>query len=1188
MVHQKDKSGKSESVVPQYLLLGGTTLLVCILFFLPLSSYLLLGGTLLAIGLFFFQLQAAIQQRRSRDDELYTLQERIAHEVESRESMTQSIHMLKTHLEHVQASLLEQETLYEIIFENSNEGLFIIEEGVVTKINLRGLELLELADPGEIIGKSPLDYSVKIQNNGFESSQLFNEFIELTFFKGFHTFEWTFVTSQGRPFVIEVILTAVIGDEKNLIHMSWHDLSELRKNSDRLDSLVAATNVGVWEWHINSDEIVISDRWAEIIGRNLDELYPLDFYRWRAMIHEDDLEQFEDQIVCHRQGETAYFSAEYRMLHSSGGWVWVQDQGRITEWDQDGVPLLMEGIHSEITEKKQAELELYNREELLEATMSSMDDILLVLDESHSVVKAYMPQSVPPLFSMLSGGAGKRLEDSLPPKISASLIAALNDVTIVRQKCLFDFSVSLESDAEEPLGDSDGGEQEEQSRWYAGSVTELVGSRGFLFVIHDITERHEYEMELQEVNRFLEMQTVRANDMAAQADIANAAKSEFLANMSHEIRTPMNGVIGMTDLLLKTTLLPKQQHYVETIQKSGAHLLELINDILDFSKIEAGKMELETLSFNLRETVEAFADVICYRAFEKGLDFSCYIAPDVPLELMGDAGRLNQVFINLVGNAIKFTKQGFIVMEIALLDESDDDVLLEFRVRDTGIGIPRSKQKALFTPFRQADGSTTREFGGTGLGLSISKHLSSMMNGDIGIESEPGKGSTFWFTVRLLKNREAKLFPRPYEPSVLDQLKGKRVLILGGSGVNKRILETALTGWGMRCDWVKEELAAIDIVEDNSMAGTPLDLLLAVMDFDNNRMLEVCRKLSRDIITKRVPLILVSIHSVVQDEALIRSTGCTAFLHQPIKERMLFNLLCDTLLYKKDFWEERERLVALDESVTTSTRTGHILLVEDNAINQDLAVEVIRLLGCSVDIASNGLEAIELLKSNEYGMVFMDCQMPKMDGFQATGEIRAGRCGEVKANIPIVAMTANAMKGDKELCIEAGMDDYITKPISPEMVKQKIEQWIDDESEVIAGEEELFFFGDFEEENVEQQNVSTESLVVFDKDELLGRVMHKDKLAQRVLHGYLGDIPEQLEKMQIEEDCEVLTRLAHSVKGASANVSAGVVAHVSLQMEEAYRSGEATAEERFSYIEKITEAFAEFKIAAEGSSLFTE
>lgn len=1187
MALKKESKEKRDTLLPQYLL-GGATLLISTLLFLSLSPVVTLCIYVLSMVMVYSLFRASQYRQEALSDELQVLRQHMKSDDEVRETLSNSLDTLTTQFSQLQSDYWEQETLYEIIFENSNEGLFILEEGVIAKVNLRGLELLELADPAEIIGKSPLAFSAPMQSNGLESQSQFEEALELTLFKGFHSFEWSFVTSQGRSFLIEVVLTAIIGDEKSVIHMSWHDLSELRRNSDRLDSLVAATNVGVWEWHINSDEIVVNSRWAEIIGRTVEELVPLDFPTFHSLIHEDDLASFDTELMAHRQGETEYFSAEYRMLHGNGYWVWVQDQGRITERDQGGAPLLMEGIHSEITEKKQAELEIYTREELLEATMSSMDDILLVLDADHHVVKAYLPDTAPALFEPLAASCEVRLEDTLPREVSSPLLGALDEVRRVGQRSSFDFSIKNGSDKDEnEYGSVPTDTDESQDRWYSGSVTELVGSRGFLFVIHDITDRHEYEAELQEVNRFLEMQTVRANDMAAQADIANAAKSEFLANMSHEIRTPMNGVIGMTDLLLKTSLIPKQQHYVETIRKSGAHLLELINDILDFSKIEAGKMELESLPFNLRESVEAFADVISYRAFEKGLDFSCYIDPSVPMELIGDAARLHQVFINLVGNAIKFTKQGSIAVEITLQEESPEAALLAFRVTDTGIGIPRSKQKTLFTPFRQADGSTTREFGGTGLGLSISKHLATMMRGDIGIESEPGKGSTFWFTARLLKNNTDEAGLVSIENSEAAQLAKKKVLILGGSEANKKILTVMMKGWGMRCEYEKEELMALDLIEDNIMAGSPFDVIFVVMDFGKERMLERCKTFSRDLITRKIPLILVSIPSVIQDEALIHGVGCTAFLQQPIKERGLFTLLCDILLYHKDFWSERKRLTSLDEELQSSTKTGHVLLVEDNAINQDLAVELIQLLGCSVDIAGNGVEALELLQSNNYGMVFMDCQMPKMDGFEATKKIRSGHCGETKRNVPIVAMTANAMKGDREHCIAAGMNDYIPKPISPEMIKRKIEQWIDDSSEVVA-EEEMFFFGNFEEERVEEQNISTESITVFDVDELMGRVMNKVKLAQRVLTGYLGDIPQQIEKMQEEEDCEILARLAHSVKGASANVSAAVVAHVSLEMEEAYKVRGVSADERFSYIKNIANAFAEFKIAAESSSLFTD
>lgn len=1106
-----------------------------------------------------------------------------------------------------QEQLAEQETRYESIFENSNEGLLILEEGVVAKVNLKALELLELSDPAELIGKSPLQISPKLQANGMESELLFPELLDITLFKGFHSFNWIFVDQFGKAFRTEVTLTAVALEGHSVIHMSWHDLSEIDRNNERVDSIIHATRVGTWEWHYNSDEVVINDRWAQIIGYSEEELYPMDSHTWRSHIHDDDLFLFDECMEKHIHGDIDYINLEYRLRHQNGSWIWVHDRGQITSRDMSGEPLLIEGIHTEITERKNVELALRNREELLKRTISSMEDILIVLDEQSLVEELYLPQSACLFISEKEKYQKLQIEEVLPAEIITPLQDALKELQSEGGKISFDFYIDensykvsdkvSENKVKKREAKSAWGEEEtEQIKWYSGSVTSLVGSHGVLFVIRDITDRHEYEVELEEVNRFLEMQTVRANDMAAQADIANAAKSEFLANMSHEIRTPMNGVIGMTDLLKNTDLQSKQLHYVNTIQKSGAHLLELINDILDFSKIEAGKMDLEILPFNLRDTVESFSDVVSYKAFDKGLDFNSYIAPDVPLFLMGDASRLSQIFINLVGNAVKFTKQGSISLSVEVISQSSETTYVKFSVTDTGIGIPLKKQKSLFTPFRQADGSTTREFGGTGLGLSISKRLSQMMGGEIGIESEEGKGATFWFTgeFTLQKGVETSThFPH----KMLQELQGKRVLTVSGNEVCRKAIHSFLEGWGCKCSHTKSVIETIDTLDDALDAGKAFDLLLPIADFTGPNMLELATQVRRESFAKRIPILLISIHSVFSDEIALKQYGYSGYINKPVKERQLFNLICDTILLSKDFWTASNMVTEGTDTILKAAKCGHILLVEDNPINQDLAVEVIQLLGCTVEIAGNGLEAIDKIAQNEYGLIFMDCQMPKMDGFQATREIRAGKCGDNKRSIPIVAMTANAMKGDKELCIEAGMDDYITKPISPEMVKAKIEEWILDESEptehtiddmiFFGGDalpdldedgdtEEIFFFGGGDPVGEEQESVDMASLKVFDLESMLGRVMNKESLAKKIVAGYLTDIPEQLANLKDESDCEIIIRIAHSIKGASANVSAEVVSYWGLMMEEAFRNG-ASIEEKEKYMNEIVAAFDAFK-----------
>jgi PAS domain S-box-containing protein len=888
----------------------------------------------------------------------------------------------------------------------------------------------------------------------------------------------------------------------------------LRESERRFRSLVETTSEWIWEVDARGVYTYASPRIVDLLGYEAEEVLGKTPFE---LMPEKEAQRVAQQFREIAESRQPFRLLERKTLHKDGRVVVIETSGSPI-LDSDGELLGYRGIDRDITDRKQAEEDLAFERFLLTTMMENSPDHIYFKDSRSQFIRISNAQAHVFELHNPSDAIGKTDHDFFGPEHAEQAFADEQEVMETGKPIVAkeeketwpDGRVTWVSTSKLPLRNPDG---------------QVIGTFG---ISRDITERKRFEQRLQAAKE--------------EAEAASRAKSDFLANMSHEIRTPMNAIFGATELVLDTELTPEQRELLTVVQESGETLLSVINDVLDFSKIEAGKIVLENTVFDLRETLGDTMKSLSVRADREGLELDCQVQADAPPLLVGDRNRLRQILVNLVGNAIKFTERGSVVVTVATESRRDDEVVLRFAVADTGIGIPADKLDVIFEAFEQADTTTTRKFGGTGLGLPISSRLAELMGGHISVESEEGKGSTFLFTGRFGVAGEAAT----REPlAEWASIEGLRVLVVDDNQNNRRILEEMLRNWTMRPTCLATAGEALDALREAKRETDPYRLLITDFRMPETGGLALVEQVKQDGELIGTAVMILTSDDRPGDMSRCEQLGVGSYLRKPVRQSELLDAIMVTMGGMAPAAEAPDLQLA---EGAPSTRPLRILLAEDALLNQKLTVALLEKHGHKVTVANNGREAVDAARTGDFDLVLMDVQMPEMDGYDATKKIRAAE-EETGRHLPIVAMTAHAMKGDRERCLAAGMDSYVAKPIRAGTLFETIRDVLGTAVESPGAEEP--------EDGEETMDLPKDGIIHW--TEALKAVKGNRNLLKLVVETALAECPKLVDDIRRavdQRDPMALKLSAHTLKGSVRYFGPSRAYDLAFALEKAGKAGE--------------------------------
>ena len=967
---------------------------------------------------------------------------------------------------------------------------------------------------------------------------------------------------------------------------AWTNAASLRTSEARLSAALEGANEGLWDWNIATGELYLSSRWETMLGYEPGDIAP-QMQSWEKLLHPDDRDRTLKALTDHLEGRTPSYETEHRLSNKSGEWIWILSRGKVIERDAEGKALRAVGTQTDIT----ARIQQQRRESEVRQMAEVRAAVTQVLHQSGRSLKLRLQdaltrlQALPVLGVQKKGGIFLRRDDSdcldmfvMVGEFSNEFIE--REQTVPLGRCLCGrAAVSGEILVSDDCFCDPRHENRFQGMTNHGHYIVPLMHHGkpfgvmFLYTEPNPSKAPDVLDYLNQIGEILGLTIVEERTRAAgeearkKAEALARAKSEFLATMSHEIRTPMNGVLGMTQVLSNTKLSSDQRQYLDIITESGKALLALINDILDFSKIEAGMLALDPISFDLERAAHEVSQLLVGSARAKGLELILRYAPDCPRLVIGDAGRIRQILVNLVGNAIKFTERGHVLIDISGEIQNTDQVHFRIDVIDTGIGIEPGALGRLFQSFSQADSSTTRRFGGTGLGLAICKRLAEAMGGTIDVESVPGAGTTFRVELALpLSASDDETEPLPQAA-----LEGVRVLVVEDHPVNRQVLQEQLQQLKMRVKGADHAQSALTILREAAEAGEPFEL--AVLDYlmpdqDGEQLAQAIRA---EPALAGLSLVMLTSAPHSGDLGRFKAVGFDGYLTKPVRSDLLTQALSMVLGVAKSGSEGP--LITVhhlidsrrhpEEARARPSFTGRVLLVEDVEFNQLVAKTMLGQLGLSVDLATNGEEALVSWSQSEYDLILMDCQMPVMDGFQATRAIREQEVERHRDRLPIIALTANAMSDDREKCEAAGMDDFLAKPIEEHVLIELLRRWLSPET---VGRKPS-------SESPVSQHPTSEAVIDTSKLDVMRDSMGEEAFTLLV-PTFLASMKNMLEGLVAAAetgDQGEIQRFAHSMKSASAQVGAMGLSEQARVLEEQAKNG--TIDDLQSRIDALQTSF---------------